>query len=32
MWALIIGTGIIAALLNLPIDDRHIQRPALKPA
>lgn len=32
MWLLTIATGIVAALLNLPIDDRQIARPALKPA
>jgi predicted MFS family arabinose efflux permease len=32
MWLLIIAMGIVAALLNLPIDDRQIVRPALKPA
>lgn len=32
MWLLIIAMGIVAALLNLPIDDRQIARPALKPA
>jgi MFS family permease len=32
MWVLIIGMGIVAALLNLPIDDRQIERPAMKPA
>ncbi|HET6493311.1 MAG TPA: MFS transporter [Burkholderiales bacterium] len=31
MWILIIGMGIVAALLNLPIDDRQIERPAMKP-
>lgn len=28
MWSLTIGMGIVAALLNLPIDDRQIVRPA----
>ena len=28
MWLLTIGMGIVAALLNLPIDDRQIERPA----
>jgi predicted MFS family arabinose efflux permease len=32
MWILTIGMGIVAALLNLPIDDRQIVRPAAKPA
>jgi len=32
MWALIIAMGVVAALLNLPIDDRQIVRPRLKPA
>lgn len=32
MWLLIIAMGIVAALVNLPIDDRQIVRPALKPA
>ena len=32
MWMLTIGSGIVAALLNLPIDDRQIARPAMKPA
>lgn len=32
MWVLIIATGVVAALLNLPIDDRQIVRPTLKPA
>ncbi|HET9663092.1 MAG TPA: MFS transporter [Burkholderiales bacterium] len=32
MWLLIIATGVVAALVNLPIDDRQIARPALKPA
>lgn len=31
MWLLIIATGVVAALVNLPIDDRQIARPALKP-
>jgi len=30
MWSLTIGMGIVAALLNLPIDDRQIQRPVAK--
>ena len=32
MWLLTIGSGIVAALLNLPIDERQIARPAVKPA
>ncbi|MBX3664989.1 MAG: MFS transporter [Burkholderiales bacterium] len=33
MWVLTIGMGILAALLNLPIDDRQIDRgPSVKPA
>lgn len=32
MWLLTIAMGILAALINLPIDDRQIVRPALKPA
>lgn len=32
MWMLTIAMGILAALINLPIDDRQIVRPALKPA
>lgn len=32
MWVLTIGMGIVAALLNLPIDDRQISRAAAKPA
>lgn len=32
MWILTIGMGIVAALLNLPIDDRQISRPVAKPA
>jgi predicted MFS family arabinose efflux permease len=32
MWLLTIGMGIVAALLNLPIDERQIARTALKPA
>ncbi|MDH4149251.1 MAG: MFS transporter [Betaproteobacteria bacterium] len=31
MWLLTIGMGIVAALLNLPIDDRQIDRAAAKP-
>jgi MFS family permease len=32
MWMLTIGMGVVAALLNLPIDDRQIERPAIRPA
>ena len=32
MWVLTIGMGIVAGLLNLPIDDRQISRPAAEPA
>ncbi len=32
MWVLTIGMGIVAALLNLPIDDRQIVRSVPKPA
>ena len=32
MWILTIGMGIVAAALNLPIDDRQVIRPAVKPA
>ena len=32
MWLLTIGMGIVAALLNLPIDDRQINRAAPRPA
>ena len=32
MWMLTIASGIVAALLNLPIDERQIARPAVKPA
>lgn len=32
MWMLTIGMGIVAALLNLPIDDRQISRAVAKPA
>ena len=32
MWMLTIAMGILAALINLPIDDRQIVRPALKAA
>lgn len=32
MWFLIVAMGLVAAALNLPINDRQIMRPALKPA
>jgi MFS family permease len=32
MWVLTIGLGVLAALINLPIDDRQIVRPAAVPA
>ena len=32
MWLLTIGMGVVAALLHLPIDDRQIARPVIKPA
>jgi MFS family permease len=32
MWLLTIGMGIVAALLNLPVDDRQIDRAAPRPA
>lgn len=32
MWLLTIGMGIVAALVNLPISDRQIERPAATPA
>jgi len=32
MWLLTIGMGLVAALLNLPVDDRQIDRTAPKPA
>jgi MFS family permease len=32
MWVLTIGMGIVAGLLNLPIDEREIARPVFKPA
>jgi hypothetical protein len=31
MWVLTIGMGVVAALLNLPIDERTIARPAPVP-
>ncbi len=31
MWLLTIGMGLVAALLNLPVDDRQIDRGAAKP-
>jgi predicted MFS family arabinose efflux permease len=32
MWLLTIGMGIVAALLNLPVDDRQIDRATPRPA
>ena len=32
MWLLTIAMGVAAALINLPIDERQIVRPAMKPA
>jgi predicted MFS family arabinose efflux permease len=32
MWTLTIALGIFAALINLPINDRQIARPAAAPA
>jgi hypothetical protein len=32
MWILTIALGILAALINLPINDRQIVRPAAAPA
>jgi MFS family permease len=32
MWLLIIAMGVVAGLVNLPIDDRQIARPVMKPA
>lgn len=32
MWLLIIVMGVLAALVNLPIDERQIVRPVMKPA
>jgi len=32
MWLLTIGLGVLAALINLPINDRQIVRPAAAPA
>ena len=32
MWGLTIAMGVVAALLNLPIDERQIARPAPTPA
>lgn len=32
MWWITIGAGVVAALLNLPVDERQIIRPAPKPA
>ncbi len=31
MWMLTIAMGVVSALLNLPIDEREIQRPAMRP-
>jgi cyanate permease len=31
MWILTIGMGVVAGLLNLPIDERQIVRPVLRP-
>lgn len=32
MWILTIAMGVVSALLNLPIDEREIVRPAIRPA
>lgn len=32
MWLLTVALGVLAALINLPINDRQIQRPAAAPA
>jgi predicted MFS family arabinose efflux permease len=32
MWILSIAMGVVSALLNLPIDERQIARPAMRPA
>ncbi|HXF65705.1 MAG TPA: MFS transporter [Burkholderiales bacterium] len=32
MWLLTIAMGVVAALINLPIDDRPLSRPAARPA
>jgi predicted MFS family arabinose efflux permease len=32
MWSIAIGSGVFAALVNWPIDDREIRRTAPKPA
>jgi len=32
MWLLTIALGILAGLINLPINDQQIQRPAAAPA
>jgi len=32
MWILTIGLGVLAALINLPINDRQIVRPVAAPA
>jgi hypothetical protein len=32
MWLLTIALGILAALINMPINDQRIERPAATPA
>jgi cyanate permease len=32
MWVLTIAMGVVSALLNLPIDERQLVRPAVRPA
>jgi cyanate permease len=32
MWVLTIALGILAALINLPINDKQVVRPAVQPA
>jgi hypothetical protein len=32
MWVLTIAMGVVSALVNLPIDERPILRPAITPA
>jgi hypothetical protein len=32
MWVLTIALGVLAGLVNLPIDDRQLVRPVAKPA
>ena len=32
MWLITILLGVVAAIINLPINDRQIQRPAAAPA